>query len=248
MTLAMSGLPWEHPARSLLGCCGRPVIGEEVTAFRGRQIPVAPAFERGPLSVRSSGFEGADWTPRAVSGHGALDLDLMMDTPMTARLSAIPSRQPDPGAKAIERSRIFNLVSGFAREATLGRRCSLLELDNFGRSVGACREARYELQNKAETLVLYTKASDGWRHFGSWPLRATLGAHRAEDSALVQNARHDLSNHFSEEELGRAAVLELRGSGSSRAPQLLVEASVEHRDRLVVALRVLRLYWASASQ
>lgn len=258
----MDDRSWPRPARNvainLLGCCSQPVVGEEVTALPHRglrgQMPVAGLvpFERGPLSARC-GYESAAWTPRAavVSGYGGASLlepprELLVDAPVTWP-PLTPSRHRELVSQEDERTRLFRVVSHFVREATLGRKCSVLVLDNYGFSVGSPVEAQYKLQDEMQRLALHGKAAShlDWQLLGSWPLRATLGAHRAEESALVQNARAEGLLHFSEEELRRGAVLELRGGTSValHSPMLLVEASPEHRDRLVAGLRVLRLYW-----
>merc|ERR1719433_891425 len=76
-----------------------------------------------------------------------------------------------------------------------------------------------------------------------------LGVHRAEDSALVQSSKRELSRLLSEDELCRSAVLELGGSGcAAYGPVLVVEESLELRNRFVSALQILRLYRSAAQR
>jgi len=245
LALAMSG-PWQHPARGLLDCCARPTVGEEITAPRGHVPLMRPTAV--PMSARG-GYESAGWTPRAALGSGMeVPQDLFIDA-----LAATPRRPATPpntsrqsSNKATEQARLYDLVTEFAREATAGYSCTILELDAFGREASAPRRAHYSLRGEGDQLVLQAEDPAGGKQLGAWPLRATLGAYRAEESALVRNSWRELTGHFSEEELACAAVLELRGGTSSVGmPLLLIEASPERRDRLVVGLRVLRLYWTA---
>merc|ERR1712217_806419 len=69
---------------------------------------------------------------------------------------------------------------------------------------------------------------------------------KAEDSALVGIARHEIDGLVSNEELHRAAVLEF-GSGA-RTPLLLVEDTAQRRDTFVSCLQILRLYRGAAQR
>jgi len=184
--------------------------------------------------------------------------------------SAPLSSRRGPTERAEEKTRLKGLVQQFTREAAAGRACSVVVLDNCaaGKQQRPCatpREARYELRDEAGRLVVELRdcnAASGWIPLGAWPLAVVLGAHRAEDSLLAQSALYwhrgrgdcadaeggagSIDAELSHEVLSRSAVLEFGGGACAlRAPLLLVEASVDHRERLVAGLQVLRLYWSA---
>jgi len=257
------------PAQGLfLGCC-RPchtTIGEEVYVRRSLDDRPDPlGFPRPPVLAGAASARGgddfADWAPRAAmaSGHHASSSLappqelLIVDEPEASfgRTSSPPADIGDPAAKASERSRLRRLVSEFVQEAACGRPCSVIALDDASSSVGVRRDARYGLCDEVERLVLHRKAdTDGaWECLGAWPLQAVLGAHRAEESALVRSFSQELSCQLTGEELRRSAILDFGGACAVRSqPLLLIEESPEHRDRLVSGVQILRLYRGAAKR
>lgn len=261
----------------LFGCCSschtvpsehhsvlRPTyIGERHTPTFGSSppVPVAAASARG-------GCDRADWMPRAALGSGPClgkasrvphssepPQELLVDPPNSSRRAVTPPPTPDGRARAKERARLGRLVTQFMQEAGFGRTCSVIALDDTLSLAGVKRDARYKLSDGADSLVLQVKAegndaaggSPEWEPMGVWPLRTVLGAHRAEESALVQSCLPELSSLLSKGELGLSAVLEFGGGAcAGRSPLLLVEESPEHRERFVSGLQILRLYRGAA--
>lgn len=146
------------------------------------------------------------------------------------------------------------VVSELVREAACGRPAIVVALDSenamAGVGVGTRLLARYQLCDELRRLVLHGRVNekDGWEVIGSWPLHALVGVHRAEESALVRSARHEMDGLLSIQELERSAVFEFGAgdsatvAGANRTPLLLVEESQEHRERLVSGMQVLRIY------
>lgn len=227
--------------------CEQAVIDEPLA-------PSRPIPEGTPNMFSGTGC-GADWTPRAAWAPGkkpspspksdakSLPNEFLINTPMYSQRPKEPSPTLDPAAKALEHSRLRMLVSEFIEEATHGRECSIIILKDVSTKTSAKLDAKYELRDKAERLVVHCKDKEKntWELIGSWILNAVLGAYRAEESALVHGAKRELTNFLSDEELRRSAVLEF-GRGPC-APLLLVEDSVEHRDRFVSGMQIiLRLF------
>lgn len=253
----------------LLGCCSpcHPALGQELYSTKGN-----PAYQAGgeghplwgaspshmpwppsELSARS-GPDCADWAPPSSAPQMAvLPQDLLVEPLESSRASSSRARVPDPSEKARERARLRDLVSEFVSEASRGRPCSIVALGGDGGSRAVRRDARYELRLAADSLVLHGRAPEGagcgdgdgprWEQIGCWSLRAVRGAHRAEDSELVRNSLGDLRPLLSNRELSMSAVLEFGGGAcAARAPLLFVENSVEHRERFVSGMQILRLY------
>eukprot|EP00401_Gymnodinium_catenatum_P065165 CAMPEP_0117525274 /NCGR_PEP_ID=MMETSP0784-20121206/35684_1 /TAXON_ID=39447 /ORGANISM="" /LENGTH=359 /DNA_ID=CAMNT_0005321463 /DNA_START=82 /DNA_END=1158 /DNA_ORIENTATION=- len=252
------------PGQGLLGCCSpcHTVFGEELCSRSGesgaRPIPwldngssLVPAAV---ASIRGS-INGADWTPKAAAGaasRASPPQELLVDC---AHLSGVPaavgsSSKPGGGAapevKELERARLRRLVDGFRREAAEGGRlCQAIPLSTDpGERPGLRRAARYELGQSATQLVVHGEASEDseWEVLNSSTLQAMLGVHRVEQSALMQKQRPELVDQISEEELERSAVLEF----AAGVPLLIIEESVEHRERLVVGVQILQLYQGAA--
>lgn len=274
-TLLMSRFSLEQ---SLFGCCSscHASFGEEFNskswASRERQyalggsrsipLPAAVASARG-------GDERSDWTPRAAlaSGHSAAASPrtmmstpphaLLVDMPSTGRRATTPPAARDPAAKAQERARLRQLVNEFTQEASRGRSCTVVVLDSDPVRVngGARREAQYGLGEEVDRFILRScpaaaaHAEGEWETLGQWPLAAVLGTHKAEESAIVASRRQELNRIVSNEELGRAAVLEFGGGAfAGCAPLLLIEASAEHCERFVSSMQILRLYKGAAQR
>lgn len=229
----------------------------------------APGFSSSPVAVGMTarscgGVDRADWTPRAARAPPearspssvSSTHEFLAGTPVSAR----PPREPpsahqDPASKARERSRLRALVAEFVQEAACGRRCSVVVLGDGGAGCGPKLDAWYELRDKAERFVLRGRRKEKQPQqapelIGSWVLDAVLGAYKAEESALVHGARQELTGLLSDCELQRSAVLELgRGPCAACAPLLLVEDSVEHRDRFVLGMQIiLRLFRGAREQ
>jgi len=84
---------------------------------------------------------------------------------------------------------------------------------------------------------------------GSCALQAMLGAHRAEESAIVRSLFPELRVLVSEDELARAAVLEFGpGAWASQAPLLVIGATAEQRELLVAGVQILTLYRGAAQR
>lgn len=232
---------------------------------RGIPLPAAVASARG-------GDERSDWTPRAAvaSGHPGVSPRtmlsfpppaLLVDAPLKGKRSVTPPSVRDPAAKALERSRLRQLVNEFTQEACSGRSCTVVMLDSDLRNGGVRREARYSLNVEVNRFVLHGRAprlrdpeviqdeSEFDEPLGQWPMEAVLGVHRAEDSALVQSLMRDLSRLVSQEELPCAAVLEFGGGAFANCtPLLLIEESVDHCERFVSGMQILRLYKGAAQR
>lgn len=228
----------------LLRCCGRPVVGEELRPRQETRAcsPASPAG--GALWVPSGVWVGDAPRGGPLSARTAADsatprTELLVDAaaaPLTARSEA---PLPTSADKASERLRLQEAVAEFVRDAGRGRTCSVLLLDAFGSVLQPRRRARYELSAAGSFVVERETVDLRWERFGVWPLSAVLGAYSSESSALVSGAAEDLERHLSGDELSRAALVEF--AGGRRSPLLMVEESVEHRDRLVAGLKVLRL-------
>eukprot|EP00446_Apocalathium_sp_SHHI-4_P051289 CAMPEP_0177357666 /NCGR_PEP_ID=MMETSP0368-20130122/35184_1 /TAXON_ID=447022 ORGANISM="Scrippsiella hangoei-like, Strain SHHI-4" /NCGR_SAMPLE_ID=MMETSP0368 /ASSEMBLY_ACC=CAM_ASM_000363 /LENGTH=359 /DNA_ID=CAMNT_0018820087 /DNA_START=106 /DNA_END=1185 /DNA_ORIENTATION=- len=230
--------------------------------------PLASA--RSTFGGSSAGAAG--WTPRAASllgaggGRGLFgpSQELLVDVPLTGRgrLQSPPRLARSLGDRTRKRAKIQSLVQDFVREAAPsggGRPCWTLGLGatTFGYCQGKegrhqMREARLELSAEAGILALRRRTNHGdWAAMGSWPVRLVLGVYRAEDSALVQAVVTAAQFSGGEGDLApdilcRAALLEFGGGlCAAHEPFLIVESSSELRDRLVVALSVLRLCWAA---
>jgi len=255
--------------QGLFGCCSSchtTVFGQDFERpfpFSLERTPLPPALVASALS----GDEKADCTPHAALASGlpgrasprtllspapALLVDAP-SVPMGARRPTTPPAARDPAAKAMERARLRKLVNEFTQEAALGRPCTIVFLEFANAAVGLTRRgARYELLDEVERLVLRGRAggaNDDWEPIGSWPLEAVLGVHRAEDSALVQSHQREVGCVAHREELARSAVLEFGGGAcTARRPVLLIEESVEHCERLVKGLQILRLYKGAANR
>jgi len=240
----------------------------EFLGFPPSPVPPGALTERGghggadhlPRAASTPGTRGGGGRKVAPSPPRELLVDC--DTPRIWRGNAAgnsSSRGPgalrDPAEKARERARLQALVGEFTREASQGRPCAIVSLGNIHDAAAggaAKREAFYLLSGEVEWLELRcrgsqdagkTDAAGTGELLCSWPLHAVLGAHRAEESALVQRAKDELGRILTKDELSRAAVLEFgHGAYASSEPLLLVEDSTEHRDRLVSSVQILRLY------
>lgn len=245
------------PVHTTLGEVFYPRAGGADERLGPSALPAAPPEPTGAIG----GLDRADWTPRAAAASGFVGdassrtalsppQELFVDPQPLTRCSTAAASAQDSASKANERSRLRKLVSDFVQEASRGRPCSVVALnDASGGSVGSRQDAHYEISEEVQVLIIRRKADagdGGGQPIGSWPLRAVLGAHKAGDSALVQSARHDIDAMVSHEELSRSAVLEF-GSGA-RTPLLLVEESTEYRDRFVSGMQILRLYRGAAQR
>lgn len=231
------------------------------TGARGGYVPsLSPAHSHLNLPAPTLLIESSPGTGRPCPSaiYSARDNSDFNITPNPrASLDASPTR--DPNAKAAERARLKRIVSEFSQEAAAGRRCTLVWLvdgESSAESSRVQRGCRYQLQEELSKLVLQCQPSveegspgnDNWEVLGTWPMHTVLGAHRADESALVQKHEQTVVKLISHEELGRAAVLEFGGACASRVPVLLVEESADYRDKFVNGMRILRLYRGAAQQ
>lgn len=238
--------------------------------FGSRSIPL-------PAAVASArgGDERADWTPRAAvhSGHFSASASprtmlstpppsLLVDAPSTTRRSATPPLARNPAAKAQERARLRQLVNQFTAEAASGRPCTVVVMDSDPTYAngGVRKEAQYSLGDEVDRFILLSRArpqprnpevvdnaEPEWETLGQWPLEAVLGTHRAEESALVASRQQALYQVVSQEEIGRAAVIEFGGGAfAGCVPLLVIEESREHCERFVSSMQILRLYKGAA--
>lgn len=216
-----------------------------------------------PSTDRDDEDDLADWIsssafcrgqPRAQSSPPPA---LLVDPPRSSRRSEPSSTSLlDNAVRARERTRLQRLVSDFIHDASSGRSCSVVLLGEDQTLPGSRLEAMYRLSHEADSIVLQTKPKlqkdavvdlPKTEIIGKWPLRTVLGAHRAEDSALVKSLEKSLRPLVSKDEIGMSAVLDFGGGAcTARSPLLLVEDSIEHRDRLVCGLEILRLYRGAA--
>lgn len=240
------------PALNLLTCCGSchtfpgELLFSRAVPDEGESSSSSLVLPGHPSSAR--GTDGADRAPYAAGGREP-PKEYLIDTPPAHRKSAPQKFVP---SQAEERIRLRRLVNEFVMEAARGRSCWVVpfELKEGGATPGTRQEARYDLLDEAERWVLSCRAAadaSGWQTLGAWPLVNLLGAHRAEESALVGKLQKSLEQQVAKEELSRSAIIEFSSSNvAGKAPILVVEDTVESRERLVSALSILRLYRGAA--
>lgn len=232
-----------------------------------RGLPTAPAsseegFDSAGLSTRTSHVASKLGGQPLKLGNREPPPELLVDPLDVAQLPRSARSRADPADKAMERQRLRLVVSEFVRDCSSpnGRRCAALPLPPCESNDDApCfrRVACYQLCDSASRLVLRGRAAHAndqdvseWELMGSWPLDSLLGAYRAEESALVHSRMRSLADVVTAAEFGTAAVLEFGPSGSCtfNVPVLIIEQSVEERDRLTAALRILKQYKAEVSR
>lgn len=230
-------------ALNLLTCCG------SCHSFPGELLFSRAVPDEGESSSSSlilpghpSSARGTDFADRAPYAGGGREppKEYLIDTPPAHRKS--PPQKFVP-SQAEERIRLRRLVNEFVMEAARGRSCWVVpfELKEGGATPGTRQEARYDLLDEAAA------DASGWQTLGAWPLVNLLGAHRAEESALVGKLQKSLEQQVAKEELSRSAIIEFSSSNvAAKAPILVVEDTVESRERLVSALSILRLYRGAA--
>jgi len=250
----------------LLGCCTRSVnsiVSEEQLPRRGHhQRQSQSSYATAATDEAKHGAVAADGAAESrVTMEPAPELLLDSSSGLLGSLSGRPRTPPrtnDPRENVMaKRAELRQMLTEFTEEASKnGRPCVIVDLKTHG-SPEECRWmrqlARYSLRDAAARFVLSEDTQDklggDGKAIGSWMLSSVLGVHRAEESALVQTRKPRLTHVVSDEELQRSAVIDFGGRAcASRSPLLLIEESVDHRERFVSGMSILNMYNRGAAR